>query len=307
MIVLGVDGGATKTQAQVADENLKVLGEGFSTGSNYLDLSPQLAALHIKEAIEEALNKAGFKNEKVDLSCLGLAGLDTEEEFEIMRKAIVEVLGPLLKKTPGIVNDTKIAFAAGSDALYGMVLISGTGSNLWAKNEAGGEAFVSGLGHILSGQGSAYEMGLKAVRIAVKSFDRRCEKTVLEDLLTKELRVSDMREAKNVIHTNTFGKSDMAQLAKLVSKAQREGDWAAEQIFAETVNELVLIVQAAVKRLGMEDLKFDLVLSGSVIQNETVIRDDLSEKVRRFAPNVSFIIPKNTPAYGALKLALKSH
>lgn len=306
MTVLGVDGGATKTHAQISDENLVKLGEGFSSGSNYQESDPETAATHIKEALEAASKAADLKDTSFDLACMGLAGLDTERDFEVMEMAIAETLGPIFKKPPILVNDTKIAFYSGSDSNFGMVLISGTGSKLWGKNQEGEEVYVSGLGNILSDQGSAYEMGIKALKIAVKSYDGRVEKTILEEEIPKKLGVRNMREVKDVVHSPGFGKEKIAQIAPIVSEAEREEDWAARQITWEISDELAQIVYAAVKKLEMETEAFDLVLSGSVIQNETKIRERFEGKVKSFAPRVNFIIPKNPAVYGALKIALKA-
>lgn len=306
MIVLGIDGGATKTHAAVSDESLKILGEGFSSGSNYQESDPDTATIHIKEALQAATKTANLKQISFDKGCLGLSGLDTKKDFEVMEKVIAENLGHIFKKPPILVNDTKIAFRAGTDANFGLVLIAGTGSNLWGRNKEETEVAVSGLGKILSDQGSAYEMGIKALKIAVKSYDGRCEKTMLEEEILKKLEVCNMREVKDVIYSPNFGKGQIAALAQLVSEAEREGDWAARQIIWETSDELSQMVYAAVRKLEMEADEFDLVLSGSVIQNETKIREKFETKVKSFAPRANFIIPKNPSVYGALKIALQA-
>lgn len=306
MIVLGIDGGATKTYAQISDETLSLLGEGFAQGSNYQESDPETAANRIKEALDAASKAANLVKIAFDRTCLGLSGLDTEKDFEVMKEAIARNLGHVFKKPPIILNDTKIAFYAGSDSDFGLVLIAGTGSNLWGRNKEGKEVYVSGLGSILSDQGSAYEMGIKALRIAVKSFDGRAEYTILEEEIPKNLGVKNMREVKDVVYSPAFDKSKVAQIAPIVSAAEEQGDWAGRQIIAETSDELAQIVYAAVSRLKLESEVFDLVLSGTVIQNEVKIRERFEEKVKSFAPKVNFIIPSKPASFGALKIALQA-
>lgn len=84
-IVLGVDGGGTKTHAAVADERKSLLGFGVSGPSNWEDAGVETAVAALTAAVREALSAAALRPERVDASMFGLAGIDFPSDVVAMK------------------------------------------------------------------------------------------------------------------------------------------------------------------------------------------------------------------------------
>ncbi|RIK34829.1 MAG: hypothetical protein DCC55_32165 [Chloroflexi bacterium] len=85
-IVLGVDGGASKTVCVVMDRNRQLLGEGRSESSNPHSVGEGIARSNLYRAIDAALQSAGCRAEEVSAVCAGLAGIDRPAERTLERK-----------------------------------------------------------------------------------------------------------------------------------------------------------------------------------------------------------------------------
>ncbi|MCA1633816.1 MAG: hypothetical protein LC802_08880, partial [Acidobacteria bacterium] len=85
---LGVDGGATKTHALIADRNLKTLGEGTAGPSNPLRVGVSDAASAVREAIERACAAARVRRTDIAAAEIGLAGVKRLDLRERMREAL---------------------------------------------------------------------------------------------------------------------------------------------------------------------------------------------------------------------------
>src|SRR5207237_2895758 len=93
--VIGVDGGATKTQAVVADRAGRLVGAGRSECGNWEIVGEKRAAETIFDAIQQALDQAGLKLSQVRNAHMGLAGLDWPEDEGRLRGALKPFLGDL--------------------------------------------------------------------------------------------------------------------------------------------------------------------------------------------------------------------
>jgi len=89
-LLLGVDGGATKTQAVIASLDGHVIARGLGPASNAQVVGPEKAFEAISTAIEGGLAQLpggggtnrlrSLAGERIAATALGLAGVDTPEE-----------------------------------------------------------------------------------------------------------------------------------------------------------------------------------------------------------------------------------
>src|SRR5205085_1053788 len=131
---VGVDGGATKTDAVVVDASGRVLGVGRSGGSNWEVCGLDGAFAAVQEALEAGLTAAGVALDAVDAAAFALAGCDWPSDHERLSTA----LAPL--GVPGdvsIVNDAVGALRAGTDEPFGIASVAGTGGSTTGRNRAG--------------------------------------------------------------------------------------------------------------------------------------------------------------------------
>jgi glucosamine kinase len=131
-IVIGIDGGGTHTSIMAADFEGKVLAYVKTGGS-----SPRKdtnARSHVQKGVLQAVVDAGSELKDVKGLVAGLAGLDSEEDRS-WAEELTEMSG--LNCPRWHVNDAIVAHAGAFSNKPGVIVISGTGSILFAINEDG--------------------------------------------------------------------------------------------------------------------------------------------------------------------------
>src|SRR5690606_32100187 len=123
---LGADLGATKTHTLIVDETGHALGFGESGPGNHetVGYDGMFQAMH--DSMEQALHAAGLTKADITGAGFGVAGFDWPSEYEITAKTI-DRLG--LTAPYQFVNDAVPGLVAGSEEGWGVVVVSGTGSN----------------------------------------------------------------------------------------------------------------------------------------------------------------------------------
>src|SRR5665647_948556 len=142
--IMGVDGGGSKTYAVIVEETANKVGSGVSGSSNHQVIGVEQAFMHIKEAIDQALEAAGLVYKDITFIQYGLAGLDREMDYALMRP----VLNSLPFSNWDMVGDTMEGLRTGSYKNAGVVLLCGSGTNAAGRNDAGQVIQVGGVGYL---------------------------------------------------------------------------------------------------------------------------------------------------------------
>src|SRR5580765_311785 len=167
MFVLGIDAGGTKTVCYLADGDGRTLGEGRGSGANLHAHGELEVEKVLHEVIEQALGDRAIRPDAV---CVGVAGVDREEDDRLMR-SIMRRLG--LGAQTLIVNDALVALVAGVGDEPGVFLVAGTGSIAYGVNRDCVAARAGGWGHVLGDEGSGYWIGRQALMAVVREADGR--------------------------------------------------------------------------------------------------------------------------------------
>jgi N-acetylglucosamine kinase-like BadF-type ATPase len=142
-LLVGVDGGNTKTVALVAAPDGTIIGSGRAGRSDiYNSASIEAALGEVKSATTRALSAAGAAGADVAAACLGLAGADWPEDFELLRGELQPRLE--LPSPPLILNDAIAPIRAGSTDGVGVSVVIGTYGVAGARNPRG-EVFHLGF------------------------------------------------------------------------------------------------------------------------------------------------------------------
>jgi len=301
-IFLGVDGGGTKTDVLAVDVDGTQIGSGLSGPTNLTSTSLGAAGFNLKEAVRQALETV--TEEKEVHVAMGLAGMDTPDEYETAYRVFIDILRAFSVVKFTLVHDSQIALENGTTNPNAIVLISGTGSICVGRNARGETAKTGGMDYLLTDQGSGYDIGRHVLREAVKSFDGRREKTVLESLVCEYFHIADLSTIKSKVYHPLLNKVEIAELAQLCSRALEMGDAAAKDIFDWAARELELLVASVVRRLRLEVEPTDLVLTGSIATLPTVMQP-LSAQLRASFPQLQIVLPQRPAVYGAVQMARK--
>lgn len=303
MLFLGVDAGGSKTHALLVDEAGRVLGKGRGGNGNH-----QTAFERAKDSIEgacsQALREAGAAKEQVDFAYFGLAGADREPDYAILRPMIAS----LGYERHAITCDTMIAMRAGTRRSCGAVVISGTGFNAAARNPKGEELQYGGFGYLFGDGhgGSGPDLAVQAFRTAIRASEGREQPTLLAELVPRRLGYNTIQTMyEDALYR---GKRPPAELAKVMFEAAGQGDAVAARLLREAGLEHGNAVVALIKRLGMENETFDVVLAGSVLVKGAAphLAEAIEETVRQAAPRAATVKLTADPVAGAVMSAMDS-
>jgi glucosamine kinase len=173
MLLLGIDGGATKCRARLCARSGARLGAGVAGPANIrLDLEGGIAAA--LDAARQALAQAGLSSGDLPRvsACLALAGAS-----EPAVRAAAEGKDYPFRRTL-ITSDAHAACVGAHRGGDGGVIVAGTGSIGWAELD-GRHHRVGGWGFPVSDEGSGAWLGRELLRRVLWARDGRVEWTPL--------------------------------------------------------------------------------------------------------------------------------
>ncbi|MFF4197270.1 BadF/BadG/BcrA/BcrD ATPase family protein [Nonomuraea sp. NPDC001831] len=166
MLFAGVDAGGTTTRAAVHAADGTRLGHGAAGPGNPAAHGPEAARLAIGQALRRALD--GVDPSLVAASVAGVAGGDDAFAATLGRTwAECGIAAP-----PRMVGDVEVAYAAGTAAPSGTLLLAGTGAAAARFSGRTVTAVADGLGWLLGDEGGGFWIGRAGVRAAVRALDR---------------------------------------------------------------------------------------------------------------------------------------
>jgi N-acetylglucosamine kinase-like BadF-type ATPase len=299
-IVLGVDGGGTKTHAVVADETGAILGFGASGPGNWEDVGIEAAGAAIRAAVRGAFDSGGVGPGDVRASVFGLAGVDFPSD-RLRLSGIPEAVG--LVGPCEITNDAFVALRAGAGRSWGVVVIAGSGSVAAGRNSAGEVFRTLGLGPLFGDWGSASEISEAGVGAVADEFTGRGPKTLLTELLCER---TGSASGMDFIERAGRGRVDPAVFAPVVVEAADRSDEVACGILERAGEALGASAALVIRALGMQELDPELVLAGGLFHTRNrCLNQTLEATVRRTAPRVQPVRLEAPPVVGAVLLAME--
>lgn len=301
-LVLGVDGGGTKTHVAVADTSGVVHSFATNGPSNWEEVGLDRAGEALRAAVSKALAGAGAEARDVAGSVFGLAGLDWDSDLPRLEGE----LAPLGLTGPRrILNDSFIALRAGTSRSWGVVLIAGTGTVAAGHNHAGGTFRTLGLGSMFGDWGSALDISTDAVRAVADAFTGRGPDTTLTDMLCEAQGVSgpaDLLEGISRGHHH----DEPPPAAPVVLRAAEAGDAVARAIVERAGSGLGRSAALVARKLEMQEDTFEVVLAGGLFRSGSRLLEDAIEvEVRRVAHQASLVPLGAPPVVGAVLTAME--
>ena len=297
--VVGVDGGATKTVALIGAEDGKVLGYGRSGSSNYHNIGSAAAGRAIKEAVTKARRRAKIGTSKVEVAAVALAGIDSSRD----RASALRILRKIkIARRSLLIHDSLAALRAATHGGPGIIVISGTGSAAAGMNRGGDYARAGGWGYLVDDEGSGYDIGMKALRSAIRMMDGRAPRTKLAAILKRRFRVRRLEDVFSKIYSGKLGVDAIAALSPLVS-ASATNDKVSREILNRAGVSLAELACAVARRLRMTRDDFPIVLVGGTYRSGRHLLQPLRVRVRKECPRAKVKIMTIEPALGALSIA----
>jgi N-acetylglucosamine kinase-like BadF-type ATPase len=297
-LLLGIDGGGSKTRALVTDRAGVVLGEAVATSSNYHAVGFDKATLAIRTAIDGALAQAGGATTDVVAACFGLAGVGRHPAEREMFQKWVQAEG--LAPRSVIVNDAELVLAAIPDGDCGVAVICGTGSVCIGRGPDGEIARAGGWGYLVGDEGSGFNIAVRAIRLATQTVDGRADADGLFRAALDYWKIdsADGMVAKVYSHDTTVG--DIADFSRHVLALAERGDPHAHRLLTDAARALGHMIEAVIDKLGL--VRPAVAFGGGLLCSSRLLRTAVVERVGRDLGEARLA---DKPAIGAITLALR--
>ena len=299
---LGVDIGATKTHTLIVDETGRALGFGESGPANHETVGYEGMFAALRSGLEQALRGAGLSKADIVGAGFGVAGFDWPSEYDDTNAAINR-LG--LDAKYKFVNDSVPGLVVGSEEGWGVVVVSGTGSNCrgWDR-ERKREGRVTGHG-VLMGEGAGgTELMHRCMQLVGYAWSKRGPMTKLADAFVEHVGAKDLED---LIHGYTIGVFSLgAEAAPVVFRVATQGDVVARELIYWAGCELGEMANAVIRQLEFENLAFDVVMTGSMFEGGEMLIAPMRETIHKVAPKARFVRLKAPPVLGAVMLGMEA-
>jgi N-acetylglucosamine kinase-like BadF-type ATPase len=296
-LALGGDLGGTSTRIVVVGPDGREHGRGITGGGNPTT-DPAGAAAEFNDALRVALS--GVDAAMVKASVVGVAGgsaLRTPAVATHFDRVWTEAG---LTCSPGYVPDLEVAFAGGTPAADGAVLVAGTGAAAGSITDHRLTRTADGHGWLLGDDGSGFWLGREAVRAALRTLDAGEQPGVLVESVLRELGAdqTERRRDRVIQEVNSRPGVRLSALAPLVTAAYRTGDPQAQSIVQRAA--AALLATLGLIRDRAENTP--IVLAGSLAGDASPVGAELRALLAaEFAGDV---LPARTGVGGAAWLAL---
>lgn len=288
---LGVDAGGTRTRLVVTDGDGRVLARGEGGPGNLR----RGGARGLAAALRAARASAGL-DRPCDAAFLGVAGAATAEERETVR-ALGLALGLAPVERVGADHDLRVAHAGAFGGAAGIVVIAGTGSSAYGRNEVGAAVRSGVWDHAPDDPGSGFDLGRHLIQAFERALPGAPERASLEALLGAHL-APDAR--RRLLDREPLARGEIAALAPAVLAAVERGDPAATGALLTGVRDLCVCVRFVHAELGAA--VGEVALIGGLTRSP-IWRGAFEQALGRILPSARLVPAEAEPVLGAARLA----
>ncbi len=299
-VVLGVDGGNTKTIALAAGLDGRILGIGRAGGSNWETAGEKEAAEALAQCVSQALRMAGVGMDAVIHTHLGLAGLDWPDDEQRLRR----MLGDGWPAGLSLENDAFLGVRACAPDGRGIGVTAGTGVCACYLPPAGAPFFYGAFTDL----GGGFDIDAQTLQAVIRAADGRGRPTAMTAPLLAAAGCADVAGLAYAI-TRRGLRLPSATLRPILFRAAEEGDPAAAAIVGRFGRELALCAANIIRRQGLTENGPPIVASGSLFtQTGTALFQAFRQEVLAAAPWARIIIipAQYPPVLGAVRAALEA-
>lgn len=300
-LFLGFDAGGTKTDCTLIDSAGRLLGEARGGGANPMRAGFARACDVLGGIARRVLADAGRDAENVRAICAGVAGAGRPR---VARRIMSYFTHAFPHSSVRVVTDIELALSAAVGDGTGVVIIAGTGSAVGGRNAAGQVARAGGWGPWIGDDGSAYDIGRRAVKAALRARDGLGPSTLLGDKILLAQETHDWQ-----VLIGRIGKrpdSVFPPLFPLVAASAVAGDIVSQEILASAGKSLAALAASVITTLNLQNESFLIAKSGGVFSEPSQLESVLSAELFHMAPNAQVEPLRISPARAAAELARKS-
>lgn len=295
MITMGVDAGGTSSTAVLYNgSEVHAMVQGGPGNMKRIGYDGVVALV---ASLFEQL-QAIAPTQPIERIGIGLAGAGKPEEQTKLRSLLMARFS--LPCT--VATDAAIALHGAFDGAAGMLLIAGTGSIAYGRNRLSKQPErVGGWGWQVGDEGSGSWLGREAVRCALLAEDGRGDETALSPTICAALSIATITDCIPLIYSTEWSAQRYGEIAPLVLETAKE-DYVARRLVRLAASHLAKHLVVLQQKLGGEAQVRDVVFSGGLIANDTLLRQELLTELDHIG-TFSLTTAVYSPAVGAARMA----
>jgi len=273
---IGVDGGGSKTECIAVTSTGEIVARHLAPGSNPSVVGAEQARLIVTDALCAVLAGAQRVQPEARVVATRLYMAGSAAFWREMASTLVD-FGDV-KTAPDSLPILELATGGGP----GLVLHSGTGSFVAARDREGGVHYAGGLGWRFGDPGSGYDLGRRAISRALLELQgwlpaSRLGPTVRDH--TGLGAAADAAAVRRFFYDDPAPVARIASLAPAVLRLASEGDHSAHDLIVESAGELLELAARVVTKLfsGVPTDSLRAGLSGPILTH-AVVRQALAPR-----------------------------
>lgn len=243
-LMIGVDGGGTKTELILIDEAGRTLATHIGPGCNPSQIGPDKARSLLTESLETLLRQSKIENPKPRLAriLLCMAG---NRDFWRETAAALKGFGAV-----STVDDSRPVLELATAGQPGLVLHAGTGSFVAARAPDGSVHYVGGLGWKLGDPGSGFDLGRRAIAVAMIELQRApSAPSPLAQALVAHTRLETYSANSRFFYNDPTANAVIATFAPRVIELAAADCGPAQQAVADSITDLARQADDVLHRL----------------------------------------------------------
>ena len=294
-LYLGIDAGGTKTEAAVSN-GAELLGQAMYGSFKISRVGEKEARHNLHQAILKSCEAARIHPQAINRVCIGMTGASVPALVAWTENTIHELVPGDVK----VMGDHIIAHRAAFGAMPGVLVIAGTGSIAYGRNEKGEIARAGGWGPAVSDEGSAFWIGREAVAAALRQHDLAKSNGLLAAII-QSWRLESLEDVVRLVNTDPGAR--FADLSAAVVAVAEKGNAAAQAIISRAGRELAELAGAVITRLWAPGAVARVAMAGGVLQGSGFIRRAFQEAILSSHPDAAVSFAYVRPVLGALAFA----
>ena len=297
---LGVDIGATKSEALIADERGRALGSGRAGPGNHEVVGYDGLRRVLADITGQAATSAGIAMADISGAGFGVAGYDWPSE----RAETLESIATLGLGCPyEAVNDALIGLLAGAAQGWGLAVIAGTSNNCWGWGpDRAPVGHVTGNGMMFAEYGGAAELVWKARAAVAAEYTRRGPATALTAAFVRATGATSLEDLLDGLSQGRY--RIRSEHAPLVFEVANAADAVAAECITWAGRELGSLACGVIRQIGIADCEFEVVLVGSLYNGGERLIGPMRETIHHLAPHARLVRLAAPPVVGAVILGM---
>ncbi len=292
-IAVGVDAGGTATVAALSRDGAFVTSAHGGPG-NPSSLGASAAAAAILGAIRAVAGEAA-----PDALFVGAAGAGRREVRDALHASLAQAFP---HARVAVDDDLRVALRAGLAQGSGIVLVAGTGSVAYAEH-GDTRVRVGGAGYLLGDEGSAFAIGMAAMRLLARVYDSRAARDETTALAARAIDAPDRDALLRAMYAAPLDVARIAGLAPSILAFAGKGNRAATKIVQGAAQELGDLVRGAARQAGLHESSPHVVFAGGLLRENSLLSYLLETRVLNELPGAAILRVRDEPALAALRFA----